>query len=289
MRRPALVFPLAVAAAGLLAAAFVGCRAEPPAPTGTTGPARRVVSVAPAMTEILFAVGAGDKVVGVTDLCDYPPEAKDCSKVGGFAPNALGTELILIQKPDLLLTAGGFQSRIADAVAGHGVRVYGPDPKSLADVAATVREVGRLTGCDAKAEQVAAGIDKAVSDARNKPKPATAPRVLVVVGTTPLVCAGPLTFLGEMVDLAGGVNVLADVPGDYPPMNDEQILLRAPDVILLPDNMGAGTAEALAKRPGWDRLPAVKLGRVRTVPGDVVSRPGPRVVEGMAAVAAAVR
>lgn len=279
MRRPVIV--------SVLAAALVGCQAKPPAPA--PGPAERVVSIAPAMTEILFAVGAGDKVVGVTDVCDYPAEARNRTKVGGFAPHALGPEHILLQKPDLLLTAGGFQSKIADAVAGHGVRTYGPEPKSLADVAATVREVGRLTGCDAKAEGVAAGIEKAVADARARPKPAAPPRVLVVVGTTPLICAGPKTFLGEMVDLAGSVNVLADVPGDYPQVNDEQILLRAPDVILLPDNMGAGTAEALARRPGWDTLPAVKLGRVRTVPGDVVSRPGPRVVEGIAAVAAAVR
>ena len=259
-----------------------GC--APAKSTPVAGPAGRVVSLAPSLTECVFAVGAGEKLVGVTDRCDFPPAAKSLPVVGGFGPRATGVEPILAAKPDLVLTIASFHQGVTDQVAAAGVRVLAFEPKTFADIADMLREVGAATGHAAEGERLAAEIESAV-----RAGPAQferRPKVLVVVGTDPLYCAGPGTFLGQMVALAGGENVLDAKLGDYPQLGDEAILRLAPDAILLPDSMGAGSVESLQRRPGWSGLPAVKNGRVVTVPGDVVSRPGPRVLEGLAAVRA---
>lgn len=263
----------------------VGC--APANPTPRAGPATRVVSLAPSLTEIVYAVGAGDKLVGVTDRCDYPPAAKSLPKVGGSGPRMMGVEAILAAKPDLVLTIESFHKGVTERVAAAGVKVLGFEPKTFGDIAAMLREIGAATGHAAGGDKLAAEIEAAV-----KAGPAvleSRPKVLIVVGTDPLYCAGPNTFIGQMVALAGGENVLDASLGDYPQVGDEAILGRAPDVILLPDSMGAGSAESLKRRPGWSGLPAVKRGRVVALPGDVVSRPGPRVLEGLAAVRGALK
>ena len=261
----------------------VGCTPKSPAPAPNPGPATRVVSLAPALTEAVFAVGAGDQLVGVTNECDYPPAAKALPKVGGFGPRMLGAEAILATNPDLVLTIASYHKEVTDQVAGTGVRVVAFEPKTFADIAAMLRQIGQATGHAAEGEKLAAKIEAEVNRGPT-PVPGQRPKVLIVVGTDPLYCAGPGTFLGQMVTLAGGENVLGASLGDYPQVGDEAILTRPPDVILLPDNMGLKPVESLKRRPGWSDLPAVKNGRVEVLPGDVVSRPGPRVLEGLAAV-----
>ena len=264
---------------------IVGC--APANPTPGTGPPARVVSLAPSLTECVFAVGAGDRLVGVTDRCDYPPAALSLPKIGGFGPRMMGVESILAAKPDLVLTIASFHGGVTEQVARAGVKVMAFEPKTFADIAAMLREIGGATGHAAEGEKLAAEIETAV--AAGPPPREQKPKVLIVVGTDPLYCAGPGTFLGQMVALAGGENVLAAGLGDYPQVGDEAILERRPDVILLPDNMGAGSVDSLKRRPGWSGLPAVKSGRVVALPGDLVSRPGPRILEALAAVRRALK
>lgn len=271
----------------LLTAALLSLGCAPAArPPMTPVPPARIVSLAPALTEAVFALGASDRLVGVTTECDYPPGAKAIAKVGGFGPRELGAEGVLAARPDLVLTMASFHKGVTDQVAGAGVRVLEYDPKTLGEVAAMLRDIGAATGRAAEGDRLAAAIEAEVSRPAAPPAGAR-PKVLIVVGTDPLYCAGPGTLLGQMVQLSGGDNVLDATLGDYPRLSDEAILGRAPDVILLPDSMGVAPAAALAERPGWAGLPAVQSGRVVALPGDVVSRPGPRVSEGLAAVRAA--
>ncbi len=310
MRRSLRLSGIAAAALGLasgLWVVFSGPAAGPPTPnpaggnTVTDGTGRivsvvgrpeRIVSTAPAMTEILFAVGAGPRVVGVTTQDDFPPDVAGIAKVGGFGPNVLKLEVVLGLRPDLVVSAGGFMQPTVDALAKTGVPVYAAEPATFAALAQTIRDLGTLTDCAAEAGGVATGLTSRVRAvaARAEGRAGPKPTVLVVIDADRLIVAGPPTFLGQMVALAGGANALAgtEVEGKhYPAISDELVLRAQPTFILVPG--GTGAAAVLARRPGWHTLDAVTAGRVRPVPESLVSRPGPRLVDGLEAVAAVLR
>ncbi len=283
---------LAVGAWVVLSRPGVGPRPADPGGVAASARPERIVSTAPAMTEILFAIGAGPRVVGVTTQDDFPPEVVGITTVGGFSPKLLKLEVVLGLRPDLVVSAGGFMQPTVDALAKTGVPVYAAEPATFAALAQTIRDLGTLTDCAARADEVAARLLDRVqavarrAETRSGPKPG----VLVVLDADRLIVAGPGTFLGQMVTLAGGTNALAGTPVaaiDYPPISDELVLRAQPTFVLVPG--GAGAAEALAKRPGWHTLDAVRAGRVRPVPESLVSRPGPRLVDGLEAVEAVLR
>jgi iron complex transport system substrate-binding protein len=246
----------------------------------------RIVSIAPGQTETLFAVGAGPRVVAVTTVDTYPPEVKGLPKVGGFGPKTINLEAILAQRPDLVLTTGRLHQQTVEALERLGVVAFAREPSSFEEVAASIETVGRLTDCEAKANGVAADFRRRLAAARERTAAlrSDAPTVLYVVSDEPLMVAGPRTFVGQLLELAGGRNVFADLAQQYPRVSDEAVLRRDPAVILAPDHGVSGIAARLRRRPGWDRLRAVRSGRVHTVHEDLVSRPGPRLVEGLEAV-----
>jgi iron complex transport system substrate-binding protein len=244
----------------------------------------RIVSLGPALTETLFAVGAGPRLVAVTTTDTFPPEVKELPTVGGFAPETISVEAILAQKPDLVLSAGRFQRPVVEAVARLGVAAVVIDPSSLDGVADAIVLVGRLTGQEAKATEVVADFRfrrEAVRRRAAAIRPAERRRVLYVLWDEPLQTAGPATFVGQMITEAGGQNVFADATQQYPPVSDEAVLARSPDLILAPDHGGAKLCDRLLHRPGWQRVPAVAARRVEAVPEDLLQRPGPRIIEGL--------
>lgn len=251
-------------------------------------PPQRIVSTAPSLTETLFALGLGGRVAGVTEFCRYPAEAAAKPKIGTFIdPNF---ERILALKPDLVLVVRN-PVQLAEKLRRLGLNAVEVPQDTVAEILASIGQIGRLTGAEAQARALAARIEADLAAVRRRAAGLPRRRVLFLVGRSPgtlqgMVGAGPGTFLDELMRLAGGDNVLARSPVAYPRLSVEQILAADPDVIL---DMGDFAhqegkpmeSEAQFRRlwASYPMLRAVRQGSVKQVASEVMIRPGPRVNE----------
>lgn len=241
---------------------------------------RRIVSLVPSVTETLYAIGAQGALVGVTDFCDYPPEARRRARVGSMlAPNL---EAIAALKPDLVVaTRSGNREETFDQLRRLGIAVYLVDPVSVGDVLRLVGGLGELTGHSGGASAVAAGLERRIAAVRERVARRPHPRVLYVLWPEPLIVPGRESLVTELITLAGGESVTADQGQGYPRMSLEAAVGRAPEIIILARH-GAGTGPAAVAQ--WQRLeslPAIKSGRLYSADGDLLHRYGPRVVDGL--------
>jgi len=252
---------------------------------------RRIVSLAPSNTEILFAIGAGEAVVGVTEYCDYPAEAQGREQIGGFSAKTISVEKIVSLEPDLVLAYGKGQQSVVEALERVHTPVLVLAPASLDDVYADIQLVGQITGHQEEAIHVVQEMKARIDGVAEKVSAIPEEERLLVFWETwdePLMTAGPSTFTGQMIELAGGVNVFADLTEDYPQISAEEVIARNPAVILSSDNHSDKmTPEQVAARPGWDQIDAVKSGRIYLIDGNIVSRAGPRLADAVEAIARA--
>ena len=259
-------------------AALAAC-ANPPAPVDPVADApRRIVSLTPALTEILFAVGAGDRVVGVTQYCDYPPEAKTKPKVGGYVNPSV--ESVLALKPDLVLVSPGPGNRDAAlAMQRAGLRLEIVPAETLEESLSAIERVARLAGAETKGRELAAGVRARLAAVTARVSGSPRVRTLFCVQTDPIIAAGRDTLPSQLLELAGGINVIA--APRYPRLDVEAATAARPDVILQSRmDLAAGdphAEDAFWKR--WPSIPAVANGRVVVLPDDLTLRPGPRVAD----------
>ncbi len=241
---------------------------------------RRIISLAPSVTEMLFALGVGDRVVGVTSLCDYPPEATTKEKVGDVMTPSL--ERIVALAPDLVIISTATQLEMfAKRLIEIGVPVYVVKANRLEDVLATLRHLGDVTGdvraAEALTRSLQARIERVVERTRTLPRP----RVLLVVQRDPLIVAGREAFLTDLVEKAGGRSITADAQREWTLYSLESVLARAPEVIVIPSHE---TQSRHLPNLQWSALadtPALRNKRVYTINADLLMRPGPRLVEGL--------
>ncbi len=242
-------------------------------------PAQRIVSLAPSITESLFAIGAGFQVVGVTDYCNYPSEAKLKPHVGGMTTPSI--ETIAALRPDLILVSmeGNLREDFANLTA-LGVPVAVTNPRSMEGIYGSLSMLGTLTGHADSAAHLIVGLrDRQHAIVRSNP--ARAPRALLLVSLQPLIAAGDRTFITELLTLAGARNVAAGLKMTYPTLNREAVVRDDPDVIFVMSDV-LSTPDALEQMyPEWKRLSAVRNHRVHRIDADIVSRPGPRAVDGL--------
>jgi iron complex transport system substrate-binding protein len=241
-------------------------------------PPRRIVSLAPSVTELLFALGVGDRVVGVTRYDDFPPAVTRLPKVGGFVdPDA---EAVLALHPDLVVavrTSGG-RGRL-DTLARLGATVLSVSDGSLDDLWQSLRTLGQRLGCVEAAEALHRRIERELAEATAAARPGDARRrALVVVGHKPLVGVGAGTFIDELLRLAGGENVLKR-GGPYPVLDLEAVAALTPEVIL--DLAAAHEAAGAAFWQSARFVPAVARGRVVRLEDAALLRPGPRLPQGL--------
>lgn len=253
---------------------------------------QRIVSLAPSNTERLFAVGAWSTVVGVSTADTYPPEVAAVPKVGGFVPKSISIETIVSLKPDLVLAAGELQRPAIEALERLGIAVVAiEDPKNFGEVYAAITTVGRLTGHEQQASQVVEAMQTRL--VRVQQAIAALPQdkrvtVFYEVYDEPLMTAGPSTIIGQMVEMAGGINVFADLQGRYPQVSSEEVVKRNPGCILgLKGHKLALTATRIRQRPGWQHITAVQRNCIHLLDDDTVVRPGPRLAEALEAIARA--
>ena len=254
--------------------------------SGRAGPPARIVSLAPSITEILFALGLKDKIVGDTEYCDYPPEAKNLPKAGGF--KGLNLEAVLALKPDLVLaTRDGNSARDLDRLKELGIRVRTFQPSTLAGVLEEILAIGQDTGAEAAAQALVSECRKKSESVQSRAQGLTPVKVLLVYGQDPLVLAGKGTFADDLIRAAGGINVAGDSAIPYPRFSLEEVLARAPEVIV--EAAMGSEAEALARAQAswsrWPSLPAVREQRIAAISADLVARPGPRLFDGLVQIA----
>jgi iron complex transport system substrate-binding protein len=250
-------------------------------------PARRVVSLAPSATEILFAVGLDSEIVGVTTFCDYPPAAKAKPKIGSSIQNL---EAIIGLKPDLVLAVKSEIVRpdILAKLEQLKIPIFILAPQTIEDILGHISTVGRLVGHDRDARVVVQGLRERLSVLRSRMGAVKPVRVFYVVNTDPLISVGSGSFIHQMLELAGGENIVGHTSIPYPKVSLEEVLRRDPEVLLFPVGASEGIPEAEQQRwRKWTTLSAVVHNRLHQVKAELVNRPGPRVVEGVEAVARA--
>ena len=254
-----------------------------------SAPAQRVVSLSPSNTEILFAVGAGAQVVGRDSFSNYPQEVNDLPDIGGsFSEYDL--EAILALQPDLVLAAEINTPELVQSLQDLGLTVfYLANPSDLDGMFQMLRTVATLTGHQEQTEQLVASLQARVQAVRDRVAQAkNLPTVFYELDASdPLkpFTPGPGTFYTSLIAEAGGVNIAATLSSAWAQISLEELLVQDPDFILLGDAMWGTTAESVAQRTGWDQLTAVQQGRVLPFNDDLLSRPGPRQVEGIEALA----
>jgi iron complex transport system substrate-binding protein len=250
---------------------------------------RRIISLAPACTEILFAIGAGDEVVAVTTFDNYPPEATTREKIGGFSRETISLERIVHFQPDVIFSSGSLQRELIADLERLELVVVALEPKSLDGVMDAVRLAGRITGHDEQADEVAKRIQTSADDVARvlaTIPPSQRPRVFYQVWDQPLRTAGSRSYLGHLIELSGGQNIFQDLTEAYPLVSEETVVKRDPQVILAPAHEGT-TRQSISERAGWDSVEAVRSGRVYLLDEDLISRPGPRVAQALRTIAQA--
>ena len=249
------------------------------------GPAQRVVSLAPSNTEILFAIGAGSQVVGRDEFADYPEEAKSIQSVGG-SMGEYSSEAIVALKPDLVLAAEINPPELVKQLEDLGLTVYYlKNPKTIEEMYDNLAIVGQLTGHDVTSmvdslKARVAAVDEKINSATDKP---VVFYEIDATDPTKPYTYGPGTFGDLLITRAGGTNLAttAGITDPYPQVSLEQIVATNPAVIVLGDSLFGVTAESVATRPGWEKIAAVTNKQVHPFDDNLVSRPGPRLVDGL--------
>lgn len=244
-------------------------------PGTNKGLPRRIVSLGPAVTETLFAVGAGSAVVGRTDFCNYPPEASKVASVGGFDGKTFSLETVIALKPDLVCLYSVMHDHLIEPLKKLGIAVYVSDAMSVDDVISEIADIGRITGHSAEASSVTARIENAVRQCQSAVIK-SGNKVYWEVWNSPYMSIGSTSFINDVISKAGGMNIFCDTTEGYPAISEESIIARNPDVIIIPSDMGYSSAD-IYKRPGWSSISAVRNKKVFDINSDIASRSGPRI------------
>jgi iron complex transport system substrate-binding protein len=268
------VYLFAVSMIGLCCGDIVA--AEAPGP-------QRVVSLAPSVTETLFALGFGDRVVGVTTYCDYPPEARRLPKIGGFTNPSL--EAIVATRPDLVIGVNDSSHPVKTKELEHlGIRIALISVTSLDEILNSFKSVARMLGRPEAGDRLAQKVTRQFEEVKKRVAPVPRRSTLLAVGLRPLVAVGGKNFIDELITLAGGDNIAGNAGQPWLNLPDEYVVAKAPQVII---QAGMGSEQGTSAKYWGDlrSIPAVKEGRVYSYPSDKILRPGPRVGEGLEEIA----
>ncbi len=293
----ALTLALVVLGFALLYLLFQGEQGENAAsstlPGGGPPNARRVICASPSITEIVFTLGEGTRVVGVSDFSFYPPAALDVAQIGGqINPNR---ERILSLEPDLIIFQGKHQA-LARFCREQGIPTLSVDIDRIGHITAAIERIGTVLDADIKAKSLATEIRQQLDDLARKTQARPPRSVFLGLGHTPgdltgLMTTGSGTFLHELIELAGGRNIFADAPGAYPRISKEALVRRRPDVIIEVLAEGISPDNQVLLKSDWERLatlPAVQAGRIHFLSDDYLLIPGVRIAQTANRLAAAI-
>lgn len=239
---------------------------------------QRIVSLAPSVTEILFALGAGDRIAGVTSYCDYPPEARQKAAVGDTLKPSV--EKMVALKADLVIISTASQVEASfQRLVELGIPVYVSNPRSIAGVLESIDKIGELIDVRDRAHQLTDELRGRIATVEARVAETTRPSVFVILGTEPLITAGAGSFINDLINRAGARSISGEDKGDYPQYSIETVVAKQPEIIFVQ----AGGDE-LTQR--LRQTPAARANRVYHVDDDLLLRPGPRIVDGLERIAA---
>lgn len=242
---------------------------------------KRIVSLAPSITETLFALGLDKEIVGVTMFSDYPEAARSKPRVGSYV--SISLEKVVSLNPDLIIgTADGNRKETVEQFERVGLPVYVVNPTSLDDIFEMVLNVGKITGKENVAKKLVHNLRERVNFVVSQTKELKKPRVFCQVGIAPIVTVGKNTLHNKLITLAGGTNVSGEEETKYPRYSIEEIIVRQPDIIIVSSMKRGGDFERVRdKWKQWKDIPAVKNDRIHIINTDLVDHPSPRVVDGL--------
>lgn len=244
-------------------------------------PPRRVVSLAPNITEILFSLGLDEEVVGVSIHCNYPEKVKNRVRVGSYI--SIDFERVIHLKPDLVIATGAGNPReVVERLEKLGFPVFVVFPKRFDDVLQSLRHISQVVGREREALTIVSAMQKRKERVMEQTKDLLRPKVFLQIGESPIVTVGRGTFGDDLIRLAGGENVAGKEREMYPRLGMEEILKRSPEVILISSMNPKGDYERVLREwERWKMIPAVKQGRVHLIDSDLIDRPSPRLIEGL--------
>lgn len=238
----------------------------------------RIVSLAPSITETLFAIDAGNQVVGVTDFCNYPPEATKKQRVGGMTNPSI--EAILGLKPDLIVVSmEGNVREDFNKLLEIGAPVFVTNPRTLRGIHKSIRDLGLLTGNTESAAHLVEIMQQREDTIKSQTN--STKRVMLIVSLQPLIVVGNKTFLAELLALAGGVNIVGSSLSTFPTLSREAVVAADPEVIMVMSDVLTDTNELQGFFPEWSTLRALRTHQVFRINSDLIARPGPRAVDGL--------
>ncbi len=239
----------------------------------------RLLSLAPSNTEILFALGLGERIVGVTDFCDFPEEAKEKEKVGGFAdPNI---EKILSLEPDLIFAVSGLQDTAVERLRDEGFNVFVINPKTVDELPDVIRRVGRVADVANDADELAGELEDRILAVKEKVAEATGtPSVFYEVYSEPLMTAGKNTIINDVIGVAGGASLGNESDENYPQFSLETLIEQDPDVYFASTG-SMSEPKDIAAREGWDGLTVSTNGRIHVIDENIINRSGPRLIDAL--------
>ena len=237
---------------------------------------QRIISLSPSATEILFAIGAQNQIAARSDFCDFPENAKNIPSVGGFDGKTLSIEKILSFSPDFVYLTNGMHNYLIPFLQKHNIAYYISVANSVQTVLQEIAEIGKITNHQLQAQklcnQIKQDLQKIAEQNKSKPKVT----VYWEVWTPPYMSAGKNSFINEIITYAGGINIFSDIEQPYPVVSEEAILMRNPQIIIIPNSTVGGTT-AVTSRKNWQNISAVKNNKIYSVDTNIISRPGPRI------------
>jgi iron complex transport system substrate-binding protein len=248
-------------------------------------PPGRIISLAPNITEILFDLGLDEEIVGVSIHCNYPEKAKTKVRVGSYI--SVDFERILFLKPDLIIATGAGNTReMVERLEKLGFPTYVIFPKNLSDILKSILHLGRVVNREKEASRVVQEMNQRSQRVVERAKSLPRPRVFLQIGEAPVVTVGKGSFADDILQLAGGENIASTEKEMYPRFGIEEVLKRAPEVILISSMNPKGDYEkVLQEWSRWKMIPAVKNGRIHLINSDLIDRPSPRIIEGLEEIA----
>jgi iron complex transport system substrate-binding protein len=246
----------------------------------------RFVSLAPNLTEIAYAIGAGERLVGNTTFCNYPEQAKSVAKVGDTLQPSI--ERVLTLRPQLVLVSTASQlEAFTSQLNEHGIAVYITDPHDLEGVFRTITNLGDLLNEPVAASDVVKQLRARTETVERAVAGAPPVRVFFQLSSQPLYTAGKTSFVTNLIERAGGRSVTSNVNEAWPRLSDEAALASRPEALIMLSGESMGVASNTKVAPALRKSPAVQTGRVYSIDGDLLTRPGPRLVDGLEQIARA--
>ncbi|MFO7820285.1 MAG: cobalamin-binding protein [Halanaerobacter sp.] len=252
----------------------------------------RIISLAPSHTETLFALGLDENLVGVTKQANYPAEAAEIEKVGSIKDPNL--EKMIEMKPDLVLAAGVTPKEIVNKLRSLDIKVIGLNPQSIEGIIADISLIAKVTGANKKGTEVTTTMENKLHKIKKVVKEnierGKRPKVFYEIWNDPLYTAGPETFINDLIDLAGGINIAQDTKGKWPQYNLETLLAENPEVYITSNHNqdNKTTKSSIKKRDKFQEIKAIKQNRILVLNSDLVNRASPRIILGLEKIAEAI-